>query len=204
MQLFRPMNIHELESVYDSAMSRFPPRLEGQPFFYPVITLEYACEIAERWNAREESGAGYVCKFAVDDTYVSKFPAHQVGNRSHRELWIPADEPEAFNDHVVPPILVVATYFGPQFRGYIPRRFGLKDKDAATQFTVLAATLDYSAMDVHCEVLANNKAVFLNFAYWEQFGSSLGGITDASRDALLAYIRATWSSAFSNIPLPMT
>jgi hypothetical protein len=45
------MDIEELRLVYEAGMKGFPPRKPEQPIFYPVLNLEYANEIAKRWNA---------------------------------------------------------------------------------------------------------------------------------------------------------
>jgi hypothetical protein len=44
--LYRPTGPKELELVAASGYLRWPPRLDGQPIFYPVTSEEYAREIA--------------------------------------------------------------------------------------------------------------------------------------------------------------
>lgn len=44
--LWRPVGPEELELIRQSGMRAFPPRLPGQPIFYPVTTEEYAIKIA--------------------------------------------------------------------------------------------------------------------------------------------------------------
>jgi hypothetical protein len=46
--LFRPVGPTELALVEASGNRRWPPRLPGQPIFYPVATEIYACEIASK------------------------------------------------------------------------------------------------------------------------------------------------------------
>ena|GEM_PF-5137857 len=46
----RPVGRKELALVRASGFRAFPPRLPGQPFFYPVLNQEYATQIA-RGNA---------------------------------------------------------------------------------------------------------------------------------------------------------
>jgi hypothetical protein len=55
--LYRPTGLHDLELVRQSEYRRWPPRLPGQPIFYPVTNEEDAAEIARRWNAKD-SGVG--------------------------------------------------------------------------------------------------------------------------------------------------
>ena len=75
MILYRPVGTKELKLIEESNYSKFPPRLPEQPIFYPVLTEEYAVEIASGWNAKY--------------------------NDDHKELWIPAERIEEFNLHTV-------------------------------------------------------------------------------------------------------
>ncbi|HYL99863.1 MAG TPA: ADP-ribosylation/crystallin J1, partial [Blastocatellia bacterium] len=42
MILFRPVGAKELQLIADSGFREFPPRLDHQPIFYPVLNFEYA------------------------------------------------------------------------------------------------------------------------------------------------------------------
>ncbi len=44
--LYRPAGPKELALVEQSGFTRWPPRLQEQPIFYPVTNEEYAIEIA--------------------------------------------------------------------------------------------------------------------------------------------------------------
>lgn len=52
-------------------------------------------------------GAGYVTRFAVDAAFVGRYPIRQVGGDTILELWVPAEELEEFNDHIIGAIEVV-------------------------------------------------------------------------------------------------
>lgn len=104
--LYRPTGPRELALVEASGYRRWPPRLEGQPFFYPVTNQRYAEEIAEKWNVRA-SGKGYVTRFEVDTDFLSRYPPQTVGAEHHVEHWVPAEELEDFNDHIVGLIEVI-------------------------------------------------------------------------------------------------
>ncbi len=110
MILYRPVGTAELELIEQSGYASFPPRLPDQPIFYPVLNEEYACEIAEKWNTRSADGKGYVTRFTVDDEYVRRHAVQTVGNRRHQELWIPAEELDTFNDHIIGPIEVIREF----------------------------------------------------------------------------------------------
>lgn len=108
MILYIPVGTSELELIEKSNYTEFPPRFPEQPVFYPVFSREYACEIAEKWNVKRESDCkGYVTKFEVDDEYCSQFEVHVVGSRNHQDLWIPADELDNFNSHIIDKIKIV-------------------------------------------------------------------------------------------------
>jgi hypothetical protein len=99
----------ELALIQASNWAGFPPRLPEQPIFYPVMNLEYATQIARDWNVKE-SGAGFVTRFAVQKTFLQRYPVKTVGGALHQELWVPAEDLDEFNRHIVGPIEVIATF----------------------------------------------------------------------------------------------
>jgi hypothetical protein len=119
MILYRPVGLHELALIARSDFRAFPPRLPEQPIFYPVLNFEYAAQIARNWNTKRSAFAGFVTMFEVDDAYIHKFEIQIVGNRMHQELWVPAEELEAFNQHIIGKIEIVAAYYGEQFVGEV-------------------------------------------------------------------------------------
>ncbi|GEM_PF-224593 len=118
MKLYRPVGISELELIKQSGMTKFPPRLPEQPIFYPVLNKKYACQIAREWNTQSPPDyAGFVTEFDVDDEYISKFEVKTVGAFVHKELWIPAEELEDFNRHIIGKIQVIESYYGSNYKG---------------------------------------------------------------------------------------
>jgi hypothetical protein len=107
--LFRPVGTKEYALIAQSGFTAFPPRLPGQPIFYPVLDEDYAHQIARDWNVKE-SGAGYVTAFDVDVAVADRYVAQQVGARNHVELWVPAEDLAEFNAAIVPPIRIIAKY----------------------------------------------------------------------------------------------
>lgn len=107
--LYRPVGPKELELIRQSGWKAFPPRLAHQPIFYPVMNEAYATQIARDWNVKE-SGSGFVTEFRVESDYVGKFEIHTVGSSIHRELWVPTEELEEFNRHIVGVIRVIAEF----------------------------------------------------------------------------------------------
>ena len=125
MILYRPVGLKELELIAGSGFKAFPPRLSEQPIFYPVFNFEYAARIASEWNTISNSFAGFVTKFEVDDNYAKRFDVQVVGDRTHQELWVPAEELEEFNKHIVGAITIEAAYYGEQFNSDIDKETNL-------------------------------------------------------------------------------
>ena len=109
MRLYRPVGQAEYDLIAQSGFTAYPPRLPEQPIFYPVLNERYAREIAEKWNKRyaDSQYTGFVTTFEIDDAYISQFPVQTVGASYHQELWIPAEELENFNHHIIGTISVL-------------------------------------------------------------------------------------------------
>jgi len=107
--LYRPTGPKELELVKKSGYKKWPPRLPGQPIFYPVTNEKYAIEITKKWNLKEK-GIGYVTKFKVNKKFMDKFKIRQVGDDYHTEWWIPAEELDELNNNIIEVIEVIREY----------------------------------------------------------------------------------------------
>lgn len=110
--LWRPTGQAELDLVAASQWRAWPPRRPDQPIFYPVLNRWYATKIAREWNVAAE-GVGYVTRFEVDRSYLDRHPVQQAGGRDVLEYWIPAEELDEFNAHIVGAIVQEADYRGP-------------------------------------------------------------------------------------------
>ncbi len=107
--LFRPVNKAELDLIAALNWKAFPPRLPEQPFFYPVMNEAYARQISIEWNV-PAYGAGYVVKFNVDADYLKKYTVQNVGGKIHNELWVPSENMEEFNQHIIGKIEVIGEF----------------------------------------------------------------------------------------------
>jgi len=112
--LYRPVGQKEMDLIKESGFKRFPPRLEWQPIFYPVMNKEYAEQIAKQWNTEDEfSGfAGHVLSFDLPGDFIKKYPVQNVGGDIHNELWVPANELEEFNNNIVGEIRIECSFYG--------------------------------------------------------------------------------------------
>src|SRR5207244_3590590 len=111
--LYRPVGQKELDLIRASGYLRFPPRLPGQPIFYPVLNEEYAAQIAREWNTRDPASghAGYVTRFRVRAEFLRRYPIPTAGSAArHREYWIPAADLPEFNENLVGVIEVIAEF----------------------------------------------------------------------------------------------
>jgi hypothetical protein len=104
--LWRPTGPEELALVEASGWVAWPPRLPEQPIFYPVLNEDYAVRIARDRNV-PASGVGYVTRFEVVAGFLARYPVRQAGGETILELWVPAEELEEFNRHIVGLIEVV-------------------------------------------------------------------------------------------------
>jgi hypothetical protein len=112
--LYRPVGRKELELIEQSGFREFPPRLPGQPIFYPVLTRDYAEQIAREWNTKDATGGhtGFVTQFEVTTAFLARFEPKQVGGAAHLEYWIPAEDLPEFNRNIRGIIAVIAEFHG--------------------------------------------------------------------------------------------
>lgn len=112
--LYRPIGQKEYELIRDSKFRAFPPRLPTQPIFYPVLNEPYAVQIARDWNTKDAASGytGYVTRFEVRADFLSAYPVQTVGNNTHQEYWIPAEDLDALNQNIIG-LIEITTEFHP-------------------------------------------------------------------------------------------
>jgi len=76
---------------------------------FSVLNEWYATEIAREWNV-PHAGVGNAREFDMDAEYLERFAVQQVGGPDVLELWVPAEELEEFNAHIVGGIRQIARY----------------------------------------------------------------------------------------------
>jgi hypothetical protein len=118
IKLYRPIGEKELILISESDFTRFPPRLEWQPIFYPVLNKEYANEISSKWNTIDEFSnyLGFVSEFNISEEEYLKYKVENVGGKIHNELWVPAENLETFNKAIVGEIKIVNVFIGELFK----------------------------------------------------------------------------------------
>jgi tetratricopeptide (TPR) repeat protein len=135
----------------------------------------------------------------VEDQYLGQFEKHAVGESQHEEYWIPAEELDAFNQHILGLIRVVEAHFGAAFQGFVPEKFVLQGKKAIEQFTQLANTYIYKRMDFYLEIRRNHKAIFLHYPFWQAHEFKNPGL----KEKILQAVKEAWYTSFPKIPLPL-
>ena len=168
-----------------------------------MLNAPYAEQIARDWNTKDLPHAGYVLRFEIPDDYATRFPPQTVGAAMHRELWVPAEELEEFNDQIVGKIVAERAFFGPAFRGHVPERFGLRGKDAYQQIDSMIRTMDYSGMDFIAEMWFSALAIFLHFPFWKAAGAARLGVESAALEKCLGGMREVWTSGSVPQPAPL-
>jgi hypothetical protein len=101
--LYRPVGQKEYELIRDSGFKLFPPRLAHQPIFYPVLTEQYAIQIARDWNTKDAASGyvGHVARFQISQDFLARYPVRKVGSAEALEHWVPAEELDEFNRQIV-------------------------------------------------------------------------------------------------------
>ena len=111
MELYRPLNAEEYREVEARNFLGFPPRSGEQPLFTALLSEEGAEQIAKHMRiAKASENTVYVVGFHVDDAYIRQFPVQHSEERERRALWLPADEVDILNQHIIGNIRVIASY----------------------------------------------------------------------------------------------
>lgn len=176
--LFRPVGFKEMHLILQTSV--FPPRLPHQPIFYPVLTEEYATQIARDWNTTDAASdyCGFVTAFDIDGPYANQFKVHQVGAAHHLELWVPAAELDNFNAHIESPIEVLTAFYGGRFTGLKADQQLLRLRQA-------------NAAQLEDEIVEQREAFMLHYPYWLEHDFS-PHMTEAQKGRLLQRIVEMW------------
>ena len=76
--------------------------------FEVVKAIDFAKHAVETYNFyRKEKVAEVKDVKEIDDDYISSFTVQVVGASYHQELWIPAEELDNFNNHIIGKIEII-------------------------------------------------------------------------------------------------
>jgi len=104
--LFRPVGPGEHRAIEQSGFRAFPEPPAKQPIFYPVLTEEFALKIVREWII-PDLGAGFITRFKVRHTFLSRYPVENAGGPGLEEYAIPIRDLAEFNQNIVGPIEVI-------------------------------------------------------------------------------------------------
>lgn len=163
--LYRPVGLQEMILILEAEPHAFPPRKDGQAYFYPVLTEDYAHQIARDWNTKDEASgyAGFVTSFAVEADYLEQFEEHIVSEPIHTELWVPAEKLTEFNKHIKGNVEIVASYYGDNYEG---ARHEFRDLDADGMCQFLYELVLKNKHDFRAEMLLSRRQIYINYGYW--------------------------------------
>lgn len=193
-KLYRPVGKKELELIIESQNKAYPPRLDWQPIFYPVLNFEYAQQIAVKWNLDDEfSGySGFVTEFEIPENYFNQFEVQNVGGDLHNELWVPSENLPEFNAQIVGPIQISGRYYGSKYTGEVESTQFFQNKNANQQWEILTQTEDLKEL-----IQAEKTAILINWNYWRLTHLQEEQFQKATFDQILE----EWKSLFPTIRL---
>ena len=111
--LYRAVGRDELDLIRKRGFRAFPPPPLDQRVLKPMLTNEYAFEVAQDWSKeKSQQFSGYVLQFQVETAFLDRHAPHKVGGSRHREYWIPVDELDEFNGSIRGRIELVAELHG--------------------------------------------------------------------------------------------
>ena len=111
MELYRPLSAEEYNAVAEKGFRGFPPRSAEQPLFAALLSQTGAKKIARHMRIEKQAEhTAYVVSFLVDDAYIRQFPVQQDDEPDFRALWIPAEDVEILNQHLIGKIRIIERY----------------------------------------------------------------------------------------------
>jgi len=120
MELFRPVCSEEYQRIEALNFQGFPECGEMQPLFTALLSEIGAKQIARHLKTeRRSDSVVYVVRFFVDDAYMHQYPIQCDHASEQRAVWIPAEDIEILNQHLIGSIQVIASYQVDRYNGDI-------------------------------------------------------------------------------------
>lgn len=201
-KLFRPVGIKEMNLIFESDLKEYPPRLPEQPIFYPVNNIEYARQIALEWNTKSAPGfCGFVTQFEIDEDYINRFNEQIVGSKVHSEIWVPAEELNEFNSHIIGKIQVVDSFYGKGYKGLDSVFSILKGKNIVEQFIVFHELVKKDKTLFNQEIKTQWKIILTNYKYWCVNSFEEQDIYEKEKNETLDNIKEAWNQIHPDLIL---
>lgn len=100
--LYRTVNGDDLSALRARQWKGFPPCAEAA--FYPALNARFARDLM---SSQEGEVTLHLTRFRINAGYVRSFEVQTLSGEVYEELWVPAEELEAFNRNIVGRIAVV-------------------------------------------------------------------------------------------------
>jgi hypothetical protein len=140
-----------------------------------------------------------VTEFKVDEAYLSQFDEHVVGTAIHRELWIPAEQLELFNQHILEPIELIDAFYGDEYKGI---KHYFSDRYVKEIFEALYILFVHDlGQDLSGEITLNRNAILLNFKYWVTHDFSDTVLYEGEQERFLKHLAEVWQMKFPDMKL---
>ena len=111
-------------------------------------------------------------QFDISDDYIKDYELKQVGDKTHLEYWIPAEDTERFNNNIIGKIKIVNAFYGEKYKGIAFAENTLESRlpDEQIRELVLLAKNSYEKF---VETVRENKnPIVLNLLYWMRLGNN--------------------------------
>ncbi len=109
--LFKSLSPAQVAAVAESGWRQIFPQEPEQTHFYPKVYVEYAEQIARRWDV-PQYGGGYVVRFTMRGDFMRRYATQTVAFEEYREYIIPIAELDFFNRNIQGRIDVVSAFSG--------------------------------------------------------------------------------------------
>ncbi|MFG1757852.1 PWWP domain-containing protein [Micromonospora echinofusca] len=102
--LWRPMGQQERNLVRETGWRRWPALPPDRTHFFPILSEDFAIRAARDWDLF--GSVRCVARFHVETGFLGRYSTRSFGGSAAPMLWVPAEELDEFNAHLVGPIEV--------------------------------------------------------------------------------------------------
>ncbi len=200
MKLYRPVGLQELEKILNLGSEKFPDRQVWQPILYIVENYGYAEQISTMWNLKDENSgfSGYILEFTISDDYMKNYDIKQVGDKTHLEYWIPAEDTKKFNNSLTSKIKIINAFYGEKYRGLSFGGTDLEGREPDKQIRELTLLMENSYEKFEETVKKCKIQILPNLIYWLRMISDLAGEGKEEKEKVIYEIEKILSQTYED------
>ena len=200
MKLYRPVGLQELQKILNFESEKFPQRQVWQPILYIVENYGYAEQIAKGWNLKDENSgfSGYILEFTISDDYINNYELKQVGDKTHMEYWIPAEDTENFNKNLTSKIKIINAFYGEKYKGAAFGGTVLEGKLPKEQLCELAFLMENSYEKFEDIIKIHKIPAILNLIYWISIDTEISGTDKFEKQDIIYEIEKVLSKTYED------